>query len=158
MLIKCKKQKITAQSIVEFSISFILVAFVSFFIVEIAVYLQNLYAVQTCTDEINANLVLHNDINVCKDADNAILDLINPKVQRYLDKELSLNFVKKSAGALNLESNKTSFGKKDLKIEIICNDSDDVFLTRSTYLYKGLFIFKTGREISSISSVQSPKF
>lgn len=155
---KTKKHIKKGQSIVEFCITFILTVFVAFFILEFAIYLQTLHSVQTFNDEINANLVLYKDSNICSSYNSDVLDLINSRAQKYLERGLELSYRKNAKDIARLESNKNFLGKKVLNVEIICNASNEGFITRSTYLYRGLFIFKGGKTVSSLSSVQSPKF
>ena len=155
---KTKKHIKKGQSIVEFCITFILTVFVAFFILEFAIYLQTLHSVQTFNDEINANLVLYKDSNICSSYNSDVLDLINSRAQKYLERGLELSYRKNAKDIARLESNKNFLGKKVLNVEIICNASNEGFITRSTYLYRGLFIFKGGKTVPSLSSVQSPKF
>ena len=158
MFVKFHKNKIKAQSIIEFCLTFILVAFLFFFIAEFAIYLQTLYSVQTFSDEINANLVLYKGSNVCSAYNDEVLDLINSKAQKYLEKKLDLSYEKNDSDIAKFTSKKKFLDKDILKVEILCNSSNESFMTRSTYLYRGLFIFKTGKPVSSLSSVQTPKF
>ncbi len=146
------------QSIIEFCITFILTFFLAFIILEFAIYLQTLYGVQTFNDEINANLALYKNSNICSSYNSDVLDLINSRAQKYLERGLELSYKKNAPDIARLESNKAFFGKKVLNMEIICNASNEGYITRSSYLYRGLFIFKTGKVISSLSSVQTPKF
>lgn len=151
-------EKHSGQGIVEFCITFILTVFTAFFILEFAIYLQNLHSVQTFNDEINANLVLYKDLNICSSGKSDVLDLMNFRAQKYLERGLELSYKKNTKDVAEFESNKVFLGKNVLNVEIICNASDENFITRSTYLYRGLFIFKGGRAISSLSSIQTPKF
>lgn len=150
--------KIKAQSIIEFCLAFILVAFSFFFLAEFAIYLQTLYSVQTLSDEINANLVLYKDSNVCSSYSDEVLDLINSKAQKFLEKNLDLAYEKNASDIVRFVSKKKFLDKDILNIEVLCNSSNEGFITRSSYLYRGLFIFKTGKMVSSLSSIQTPKF
>ena len=87
-----------------------------------------------------------------------VLDLINSKAQKYLEKKLDLSYEKNASDIAKFTSKKKFLDKDILKVEILCNSSNESFMTRSTYLYRGLFIFKTGKPVSSLSSVQTPKF
>lgn len=155
---KIKAKRCYGQSIVEFCITFILTVFCAFFILEFAIYLQTLHSVQTFNDEINANLVLYKDSNICSAYNGEVLELVNSRAQKYLEHGLEMYYKKNAPDIARMESDKAFMGNKVLNIEIICNSSNEGFLTRSEYLYRGLFIFKTGRKVSSLSSIQTPKF
>ena len=151
-------KKHIGQSIIEFCITSVLTIFCAFFILEFAIYLQTLHSVQTFNDEINANLVLYKDSNICSTYNGEVLELINSRAQKYLERGLEMHYKKNAPDIARLESDKAFLGNKVLNVEIICNSTNESFLTRSEYLYRGLFIFKTGRKVSSLSSIQTPKF
>ncbi len=146
------------QSIIEFCIASVLTIFAAFFILEFAMYLQTLHSVQTFNDEINANIVLFKDSNICSSYNSDILDLVESRAGKYLEKGLEFSYKKNAKDIARIESDKALFGNKVLRVEIICNTTNEGFVTRSEYLYRGLFIFKTGKKVSSLSSVQTPKF
>ncbi len=152
------RRKLFGQSIIEFCITFILTVFSAFFILEFAVYLQVFHSVQTFNDELSANLALYKDLNICSSYNADVLELINSRAQKYLENGLEMSYRKNAEDIARLQSNREAFGKNVLNVEIICNAANDTLLTRSEYLYRGLFIFKRGRKIASLSSVQTPKF
>ena len=51
-----KFKKINAQAVVEGCIAFVLTFLIFIFIMEFALYFQNMYANQTFSDDINANI------------------------------------------------------------------------------------------------------
>ncbi len=141
-----KQIKFKAQAIVEGSIAFLLVFLIFMFIAEFALYFQNIHSNQTLSDDINANISSFNEAssgeeNFCAVPDNDTLEIIENRAKKYLDNNIEL----------------ATYIKNNLTINILCS-SDEGYIVRSEYLFKGFFLFRFGKLISSISSVQTPKF
>lgn len=148
-----------AQSIIEFSIAFILLSFFAYFVLECAFYYQSFHGTQTFSDEINANLVLFGNDTVCSGSKNsAILSLVNERAKKYFKKDIELKYSKASENFLEITSNDTFHSKPLLNVEITCNPTTGGISTKSSYLYSGPFLFRVGEILSSSSSVESPKF
>lgn len=152
-----KYLKFKAQAIVEGSIAFLIVFFIFMFIAEFALYFQSIHSNQTLSDDINANISSYNTAlpdgeNFCADFDEEIIETIENRAKKYLDNNIELNIYIKNEDILILKSK-----KNDLTINILCS-RDEGYIVRSEYLFKGFFLFRLGKQISGISSVQTPKF
>lgn len=152
-----KQIKFKAQAIVEGSIAFLLVFLIFMFIAEFALYFQNIHSNQTLSDDINANISSFNEAslgeeNFCAAPDNDTLEIIENRAKKYLDNNIELTPYIKNNDILILKSK-----KNNLTINILCS-RDEGYIVRSEYLFKGFFLFRFGKLISSISSVQTPKF
>lgn len=150
-------KKIKAQSIIEFGITFIVAIFMVFFILECAFYYQAHNAVQTFNDEINANLVLYDADIVCSEIQNQeILSMTESKAKKYFKKNIELNYFKNSNSYVEIVSADKINNKPMLTVKISCPPSG--LIIKSDYVYNGAFLFKTGSVLSSVSSVETPRF
>ncbi len=147
-----------AQSIVEFCLVFVIASIFMFFIVECAFYYRTFFSLQTFTDEISANLSAIGRFNVCKTPpDSEILPMLEARASKYLENNLNLRYINTSDTSLKIESTSTYLGKKRLVIFVNCAAAPEIRV-KSNYLYEGMFLFKLGQTMTSISSVQTPKF
>lgn len=150
-------KKFKAQSIIEFGITFIIAIFIVFFILECAFYYQAFNALQTFSDEANANFVLYD--NVCSEAQNDdILSMLTSKARKYLKKDLELRYIETTDNFVKFESLEKIKGESMLTVKVSCAPSSSGVMTKSSYIYNGPFLFRFGNVLSSVSSVQTPKF
>ncbi len=150
--------KTGAQAIIEGPVAFILIFLIFFFISEFALYFQSIHANQTLSDDISANISASGTDedtgeNFCKEPDNALLHIIEGRAKKYINKNIKLEIDTQTDDLLILKSN----GADDLTLNILCSDTDG-YIVRSEYLFRGFFLFRSGQQISGISSVQTPKF
>ena len=147
-----------AQSIVEFCLVFVIASILMLFILECAFYYRTFFSLQTFTDEIGANLSSIGRFEVCKALpDTDILPMIEGRAKKYLENDLNLRYTNTSDDSLKIESASTYLGKKRLVIFISCALAPEIRV-KSEYLYEGMFLFKLGQVMTSISSVQGPRF
>lgn len=142
----------------EFGITFVIIAFIMFFIVECALYYQAYYSTQTFNDEISSNIVLYDVENICENADDEILNMLNLKAQKYFEPNINLLYAEKSAEDMIVQSESEYFGEKIVNIKISCNDSSSISSVKTNYLFRGPFLFRMGQTLKSTSGAQSPKF
>jgi len=149
-----KKQ---AQSIIEASVAFIIISIIFFCIAECASFWRAKHSLQAFIDEVNANLVLEDRENLCLNPSDRVIDLIDKKAQKYLERQITLNGDIKSANLMKLVSQNLYRGRHILTLRVLCDDKEGVS-TQADYIYRGLFVFTTGYNVSGISSVQTPQF
>ena len=85
---------------------------------EFALYFQNMYANQTFSDDINANISSFDEKVFCTKPDDEALELIESRAKKYLDNKLELSIDKQNEDILVLKSkenflNKNNFNRKD---------------------------------------------
>lgn len=154
---KPKKRK--AQGILEFGLAFIFLALLFFTIVEYAFFWQTVNSVQTYSDDLNANLALLEGNEVCASSNPEVLQLANERAHRYFNNSVNLQYHVIAPRHIKLHSLSLFRGNRILKVDITCDgELNNSTSTRAEYLYHGLFLFKTGHYISSLSSVHTPKF
>ena len=119
----------------------------------LSLYFKAIHSNQTFADDISANIATYHDAEkLCSNSDDDILNLIEERAQKYLDKNIKLSVLSQSPDLLILDSNKNL-----LHVNIICSQNEG-YIVRSEYLFKGFFALRLGHQVSSISSVQTPKF
>lgn len=157
---KFKKQRkyLKAQGVLEFSAAFIAVIFLLFSIVDCASFYQTFHSTQTFSDEVDFNLAPFGADNICVLPDSEILEIVQSRADKYLQRDLSLNIKEHSDKHLLIESNEDYLGNNILTVRVSCKPSYESISVRANYLYRGFFIFRGGKIISTISSVQTPKF
>lgn len=149
-----KHLKLKAQAIIEGPVAFLISFLIFIFIIEFALYFKSIHSNQTFADDISANISSFADREkFCNEPDNDTINLIEERAQKYLDKNIKLSILNQSSGILILNSNKD----KALQVNIICSNNEG-YIVRSEYLFKGFFALRLGHLVSSISSVQTPKF
>ncbi len=152
LLIK-KPLKLKAQAMIEGPAAFLISFLIFIFIIEFALYFKAIHSNQTFADDISANIATYHDAEkLCSNPDDDILNLIEERTQKYLDKNIKLSVLSQSPDLLILDSNKNL-----LHVNIICSQNEG-YIVRSEYLFKGFFALRLGHQVLSISSVQTPKF
>lgn len=154
-----KRQKTyRAQGVIEFSVAFIVVVLLLFSIIDCAVFYQTFHSAQTFSDEVDFNLNSLGADEACTASASEIINIVEPRAKRYLQKDLELNIKNHSENHILIESDKMYLGNNVLTLKIACNHSSESVSVRANYLYRGFFIFRGGKIISTVSSVQTPKF
>lgn len=153
-----KFKKINAQAVVEGCIAFVLTFLIFIFIMEFALYFQNMYANQTFSDDINANISSFDRESFCTKPDDEALELIESRAKKYLDNKLELSIDKQNEDILVLKSKENFLNKNILTVKIVCSNLNTGYIVKSEYLYRGFFVFRTGHMLSGISSVQTLGF
>lgn len=156
--IKKRRKTSPAQGVIEFSVAFIVIVLLLFSIIDCAVFYQAFHSAQTFSDEVDFNLNAIGMENICSLSTSEPFDIVEARAKKYLQKDLELSIKNYSESHVYIESDDSYLGNKILTVRIGCNPSTETVSVRANYLYRGFFIFRAGRIISTISSVQTPKF
>ena len=151
-----KRIKFKAQAMIEGPVAFLLAFLMFIFIVEFALYFKAVHSNQTFADDTSANVSSYSSDDkekICKAPDGELIDIIENRAQRYLNGKIKLDIVHSTSDLLILKSVNNNI----LTVNIICSNNEG-YIVRSEYKFEGLFALRIGQPISSISSVQTPRF
>ncbi len=141
-----KKNKSSAS--IEFLAVFSFLFMFFILILDVALYFRQLYMVQTIADEALARLAASSE---CYSDTNDTADIIQETIENYFG-TYDFSVVKTKSNILSIY---TSDNDRDYKFLLTCRNSKTPDSLIFTYTYKGIFMYRSGKTITSNTSVNT---